>query len=198
MLKLKALDFADIETIRHWRNRPEIMRWCRQTSPISDRQQKEWFEAQHADPSIQMFKIMVEGQIVGVCGLTSINMVSRHAEFSLYTAPEYQRRGYARKALSTLFGFGFYSLNLNQIWGETLNGNHAARLFESLGMRADGTRRAFYFKDGQYIDAHLYSVLKDEYADNLRRASTPGQCRDPANPLVFTPATEAALSDEAG
>jgi RimJ/RimL family protein N-acetyltransferase len=110
-----------------------------------------------------MYAVTAQGGIVGVAGLTSIDRLARRAEFSLYIGPEHHGEGYGRKALIALFTKGFRDLGLNLIWGESFDGNPAIRLFESLGMIREGTRRDFYFKDGRFIDAHLFSIRSTEW-----------------------------------
>jgi ribosomal-protein-serine acetyltransferase len=161
---LLALDSHYATAARRWRNEPEIMNWCRQSDVISDKAQERWFLNQEQDPSVKMYAIEADC-FVGVCGFTSIDRISRRAEFSLYIAPEHQRRGLARKALKTLFTHGFINQNLNLIWGESFDQNPAISLFLELGMKQEGTRRDFYFKNGKFIDAHLFSMLYDEWRD---------------------------------
>jgi RimJ/RimL family protein N-acetyltransferase len=133
--------------------------------------QEGWFERQAKDPSVRMYRIEFGAEklreTVGVCGLTSLDFANRRAEFSLYIGPEHQQRGFGRRALATLLVHGFQNLGLNLIWGETFEGNHAAKMFESLGFKKEGTRRQFYWKDGRFIDAHLYSITRDEWMATL-------------------------------
>jgi ribosomal-protein-alanine N-acetyltransferase len=166
---LFPIDREHLETLRAWRNDPRIYRWCRQNVLISDADQEEWFDRQRRDSSIRMFLMREkeDGKPVGVCGLTSIDYVNRRAEFSLYTAPDLHNNGYGRNGLKTLFDYGFKTLGLNVIWGETFEGNPAARLFLKLGMKLEGVRRDFYFKEGQFIDAYLYSVLASEWCGRV-------------------------------
>lgn len=171
---LEALNAIQAERARKWRNDERIYKWCRQSDVISHADQMDWYERQRNDPTIKMYAIMQRHEksaidadrVVGVCGLTSIDTLNRRAEFSLYIAPEYQRKGLAKAALKTLLRHGFENLNLHLIWGETFDGNPAAKMFEHLGFRHEGTRREFYFKAGRYIDAHLYSVKREEVAWN--------------------------------
>lgn len=179
-VSLGPLDRVQIQKIRAWRNDPQIYKWCRQTDLIADADQEDWFERQRKDPGTRMYLIHAAGgDPVGVCGLTSIDHINRRAEFSLYIAPEHQKAGLGRLALQTLLTHGFSALNLHVIWGETFDGNPAAKMFEALGMKCEGTRRAFYFKEGRYLDAHLYSVLSFEWAALLR---TWGESGVPAGP----------------
>lgn len=166
---LGPLDSVYMAQAREWRNDPRIYKTCRQHDLIADYDQCEWYERQRKDPSVKMYAIMYSGYdsgkfdaLVGVCGLTSIDYVNSRAEFSLYVGPNHQGNGIGANALKTLLKHGFDNLNLHLIWGETFDGNPAARTFEKLGFKHEGTRREFYFKNGRYIDAHLYSVKRDE------------------------------------
>lgn len=166
-ITLGPLDSTDLGLIRSWRNDYNIWRWCRQVGFISDAEQIRWFNKQSEDPTIKMFKILAKTNEkavpVGVCGLTSLDYLNRRAEFSLYTAPDVQRRGIGQHALSILLEHSFNNLGLNLIWGETFEHNPAQRMFEKLGFKREGTRRSFYFRDGRFIDAHLYSITAEEF-----------------------------------
>lgn len=181
-MSLKALDLADAETARAWRNDYQIWQWTRQSDLISDLEQAAWYRRQSNDPTISMYKIVVQAnkaeEMVGVCGLTSIDRMNRRAEFSLYIAPAEQKKGYGRQALKLLFDHGFKNLGLNQIWGETFAGNPAIKLFAELGMKLDGMRRDFYWKDGRFLSAHLISILASEW-NQKHDSSTVDKPADP-------------------
>jgi RimJ/RimL family protein N-acetyltransferase len=171
---LAPLDSTDMALVRSWRNDYRIWKWCRQNDLISDVEQADWFRRQALDPAVKMWKLVaavggVEPKPVGVAGLTSICRVNGRAEFSCYVAPDVQGKGVGSAALRVLFDHGFDNLGLNLIWGETFDGNPAARLFERIGMVREGTRRSFYWRDGRWVDAHLFSVTREEW--NARRSA---------------------------
>lgn len=162
-----------MEQLRIWRNDYRIWQWCRQNDFITDVEQQRWFEAQNKDSSIKMYKILVqlnkkdaEPQLIpiGACGLTSIDLTHRRAEFSLYVAPAYQGNAFGNQALGVLLTHGFKNLGLNSIWGEVFDGNPALDKFLELGFKKEGLRRDFYFRDGKFIDAHLISIKATEWA----------------------------------
>jgi UDP-4-amino-4,6-dideoxy-N-acetyl-beta-L-altrosamine N-acetyltransferase len=163
-IKLGTINPEHLETLRRWRNEPEIWAWCRQSDLISFIDQEMWYRQLAEDPRSKMYLVLNEQRTpVGVCGFTDIHPLHRRAEFSLYIAKEYQKRTYGKKTLLTLFKHGFQNLGLNVIWGETFLGNHAAKVFENLGMESEGTRKQFYFKDGEFIDAFLYSITAEKW-----------------------------------
>lgn len=154
----------------HWRNLPEIRKWCRQYSLISPEEQAAWKGKIVGDPTIKMFGVQgldeVNGKYfndAGVCGLTSIDRVNQKAEFSLYICPEKQGRGYGANALWLLLWHGFHDQNLNRIWGESFDGNPAQEIFERAGMSLDGTFPQAYFREGKFIDSHIWSITRSEF-----------------------------------
>jgi RimJ/RimL family protein N-acetyltransferase len=163
-VSLQSIAREDLPQMLKWRNDLRIWQWCRQYEPIHPVAHEKWYERQASDPKLSMFKIMTaKGGFIGVCGFTDIDLVNRRAEFSLYVGPEYHGKGYGQACLKTLFTHGFKNLGLNVIWGETFFGNSAANMFEKIGMKKEGVRRQFYFRDGRFIDATLYSITASEW-----------------------------------
>lgn len=160
-----------------WRNDPAIWKWCRQNSLLTKNDQYEWEHKIENDPKIKMFGIMKKeycpdglptGFItydVGVCGFTSIDRTNQSAEFSLYIAPQFQRKGFAKDALFILLQHGFQDLNLNRVWGESFDGNPAQTLFKKLGMHLEGTLKEAYFRSGQFIHSHIWAITRKEFCE---------------------------------
>lgn len=162
-VQLDTINPEDVMRMRGWRNNAKIRKWCRQYDLISYRDQENWYDELSSRSDVRMYAIRMRNLLIGVCGLTDIDLINRRAEFSCYVAPEHQCKGHAKRALRTLFSHGFMALGLNGIWGETFDGNPAAKLFECLGMTKEGSRRDYYFRDGHFIDAHLYSLLRSDW-----------------------------------
>lgn len=163
-IRLGPLSNIDPSVLRGWRNDFNIYRWCRQIDPIEVWEHGAWIESLAHRSDIKMHLIMkLDGTPIGVCGLTSIDMVNRSAEFSLYIEPGSQRGGYGQAALKTLCAYGFLMLGLNHIFGETLADNPAAYMFTRVGFTFDGIRRRYYYRYGRFIDAHLYGLLDEEF-----------------------------------
>jgi len=161
--ELRKIRREDLEFLFRCRNDLRVRRWCRQVEDLSWPGHEKWFEWQAHDPQTFMYAVIVDDQIIGVAGLTSVDYFARRAEFSLYIDPNIHWRGLGKRTLYTLFRHGFSALNLNRIYGETFVGNPAANLFDKLGMEREGVRREFYYKDGNYIDCILYSINRERF-----------------------------------
>ena len=153
------------ELAMEWRNHPDIWSWCRQNNILTQADQDRWLERIKNDSSIQMYGIRVlpDRELVGVCGLTSINYHHRTAEFSLYIAPEHQGNGYGTLALKGLLDYGFNRLNLQCIWGEVMEENPALEIFLKIGFALGTKCRSRYFKERKYINSYQIDMLASEY-----------------------------------
>lgn len=161
---LAPIDQDFIYAMRDWRNDYRIRKWTRQNDLLSHLDQDDWYEKQHQDPKIRMYTVVdLSKKVLGVCGLTGIDLVNRNAEFSLYIVPAFHRKGHGKKALKTLISHGFNTYGLEVIWGESFVNNPATKMYEGIGFSLDGVRRNFYYRDGRFVNAHLFSILRSEW-----------------------------------
>ncbi len=147
--------------MRKWRNREDVRKYCRQNDLITEEAQLKWFDSLPSDPTVKMYRIVLEnGKDVGVCGLTSIDLWNRRAEVSLYTVPyDY---GIEKAALLTLIRHAFSTLGLQSLYLESFKPEDRRQLYVDCGFNPEGTRRQFYFREGKFQDAYLYSLLATE------------------------------------
>jgi RimJ/RimL family protein N-acetyltransferase len=61
----------------------------------------------------------------------------------------------------------FRNLNLHRVELSVLQTNdRAIRFYEKLGFNYEGKKRKARFKQGQYVDLLLYSMLESEYTED--------------------------------
>lgn len=160
---------ADIPTeARQWENLQEIRGMNPQIGLLSQSDYEGWLTSLNGNPTVHMFGLASEHngmwQDVGLCGLSGINYPHGGAEFSLYVIPPWRGRGLGTAGLKTLLRFGFEELRLHRIWGESFETNHKAfKVFERCGLAREATLNHTYFKEGNFIDSHIYSILSIEW-----------------------------------
>jgi RimJ/RimL family protein N-acetyltransferase len=167
---LRALERADLETLRSFVNDPEVMRFSNTFRPISDEQQEAWWQrTSHAADAV-WFGIedirSGRGKLVGTCCLVDADWVSRVAELRIRIGDkEAWGHGLGTEACALLVAFGFEHLNLGRIWLRVFGSNgRAIRLYEKMGFVTEGRLRRAAFIQGVEEDVVLMGLLREEWA----------------------------------
>lgn len=131
-----------------------------------DSQIKFWEDCvSHSNDKIQLGICPTGGEsIVGIVSLSDIDYINRKAEFSIVIGNrEFQNVHIFTEASRLIFRHGFYSLNLNKIYGGSVSRDLVALLCRLLKCKEEGILRQEVFKNGKYLDVYRYAALRDEY-----------------------------------
>jgi len=80
--------------------------------------------------------------------------------------PKARGNGHASQAACLLVNHLFSTRPLERIQATVVVGNDAScRVLENAGMQRDGVYRRVFFLHGQYVDMHLYSIVRDDWHD---------------------------------
>jgi [ribosomal protein S5]-alanine N-acetyltransferase len=112
------------------------------------------------------FAITVSDAVVGGIGFQLTDPartgVSRHvAEFGYWLGEEFWGRGIMSEAVPAFVEWGFSALDLVRIEAFVYARNPAsAHVLRKAGFAFEGTLRARYFKEGEFIDALAYAKVR--------------------------------------
>lgn len=168
---IAPLEKQDIGSIKDWRNRQ--MTALRQSEPLTDEHQTKWYEGLAKDDSQLVFGIRLEeggaSRLIGYCALVRIDRVNNRAELSFLVDPsraedEDLYRDDMISALALLCRHGFEVAKLHRIYTETFEfrESHIAVL-EDFGFVRDGVLRSHQYKNGEYVDSIIHSILDEEW-----------------------------------
>ncbi len=165
---LRAVEPADLEQLREWRNLPQLRRNFREHREIGPDQQRRWYETTVVDGAgVLMFAIVSadSGRLLGAAGLAGIDWVSRRSEFSIYIGSDnaYIDDHYAPDAARVLLRYAFRQLGIHRVWAEIYEYDELKRgLLDSLGFKLEGRHRQHHFADGVWHDSLFYGLLGGE------------------------------------
>ncbi|SFM89057.1 GNAT family N-acetyltransferase [Methanolobus profundi] len=167
-LYLSNIEFTDLENIKIWRN--EQMSVLRQWKPLTDRNQDKYWDVIANNNDSVLFSIIDENdRFIGYCGLTNIDYISSRGELSFLLDTDLDRNSIKHDTtllavLKMLSKYGFGQLNLNKVFTETyVYREEHIRTLERFGLKRDGILRKHVFKNGQYHDSMIHSMLRSEY-----------------------------------
>ncbi|MEP7147127.1 MAG: GNAT family protein [bacterium] len=107
---------------------------------------------------------------IGNIAIKKIDRINRSAELAIIIGDKnYWNKGIGSDAYRLLIDYGFNTLNLNRISsGQTVSNTGMIRVCEKMGMKKEGTLREVLFKDGEYINAVIYSIILKDYRKNKK------------------------------
>jgi UDP-4-amino-4,6-dideoxy-N-acetyl-beta-L-altrosamine N-acetyltransferase len=126
VVRLSPLSIEDIELLRHWRNREDIVRYMEFQKHITAQEQRDWFE--HLDSQRDhYFIIKWQEQSVGMAHVNMVDETSQSAQVGLFMGePAFSGTGIALKASLSLLEFAFESLGLMKVWAKVHQSNRVA------------------------------------------------------------------------
>jgi len=103
---LFRVDSADSETVRAWRNAPDVRAAMYTRHEISADEHESWWDRHVSDPARHMFIAALDGVMLGVVSV-SWPPGAKHASWAFYAAPDAPRgAGRRMEALALELAFG--------------------------------------------------------------------------------------------
>lgn len=170
MFRLRELERKDLQEINKWRNNPELIELL--GAPfryINLDVDVKWFESYMSNRGNAVRCAITEDNqddILGLVSLVSINYMNQSAEFHIMIGDTVnQGRGIGTFAVNEMLNHAFNNMNLQRVELTVLDDNERAKhLYEKCGFVYEGRKRKAKYKNGQFVDMLMYSILKSEFS----------------------------------
>lgn len=171
MYKLRELARKDIEFINNWRNDPELISFL--GAPfryINVDVDENWFDNYMSNRAhVVRCSIVTESddKVLGLVTLASIDQLNQSAELHIMIGEKDSRgKGMGTFAVTEMLKHAFNNLNLHRVELSVLSTNKVAqKLYEKCGLVREGTKRKAVYKNGQFVDMHIYAVLREDFKE---------------------------------
>jgi RimJ/RimL family protein N-acetyltransferase len=187
-LRLRPWRAEDVDAVYHACQDPDILRWTTLPSPylwehavsfVTGRSPAAWASGTGAHFAVLDAS---SGELLGSCGLVSIDTVLNSGEIGYWTAPWARGRGVAVRATRAVARWAFDSLGLSRLVWQAEVGNHPSRLVAlRVGFRVEGQLRLARPHSRGTADGWIGSLLPGEITNSeteaLPPASTAGAVR---------------------
>jgi UDP-4-amino-4,6-dideoxy-N-acetyl-beta-L-altrosamine N-acetyltransferase len=137
-VRLRPLEYQDIEKVRNWRNDPEVAQFMVFRGIITKEQQEAWFRRIQNERSFYAI-IVVNDADIGLADLKNFSEDARSAEGGIFIhAKSFQNSIYGYAVSVLLLDFAFLTLDLEMVKAKIVNDNlRAIRFNESVGYIRD-------------------------------------------------------------
>ncbi len=171
-IRLRAMEPADLSNLVRWMNDPEVIENLLVYTPLSSVDEQNWFDGMMKRPKEEhayVIEILEDGAWIPI-GSTNFHLLdwnNRSAELGLSIGEKmYWNHGYGRDTVRLMLRYAFNDLNLNRVSLTVFDTNERGKkAYLAAGFVEEGRLRQDIYKNGQYHDTFIMSVLRDEWQD---------------------------------
>lgn len=177
-LNIIPLERRHLESLRKLRLDYSTWHYLSDAHPINDLQQEKWFERISSDHTKMYFAIEVPGMIrgvstspafresdfAGVIRSDEYDKTNRSIRVGVDIDPLFRGNGYGTEALRGYIDYLFQQLNIHRVWLLVAQPNIVAKnLYNKIGFTSEGAYREALFRDGEYFDYEIMSLLSTKW-----------------------------------
>ena len=166
---LRALEIDDYVLINKWRNDPEITKYMGgNVFLVSSEREKKSIENKIFDDTKNVYFAICEiesNKFIGYSSINNIDIRNLKAEWggTLIGDKEFIGKGLGKEASAIMLRFLFDQYPINKCYAYCLEEHPATpKLFSSLGFQKDGVLRKDVFKNGEFKNILIFSILREE------------------------------------
>ena len=167
---LRPAEREDLATFVRWLNDAEVAENLALRAPMSLAMEEAWFEdmlsRQGSTDYHFVLCLLADDRPIGTIGLHRVDRDNGSAEFGIAIGEKSEwGKGYATDGLRAICNFGFGELRLERIALQFYAGNERGRrAYEKAGFVHEGVMRRARYHHGKYVDVHLMSMLREDWA----------------------------------
>lgn len=167
---LRPVEKKDLEWIRKLRNDESTWSQLGTFTFIYEATQKNWFENLNKTENKEYLVFAKGRKNLGLVRLTEIDKANRSMCVGGDILPKFRGKGLSKIMYKLIFKLGFDVLGMNRLWLLVLETNKIAiNAYRSIGFVEEGRQRQAIFRNGDFIDYVLMSILANEYYEKFSR-----------------------------
>jgi len=164
-VNLRAMEMEELPIVAEWFNSPEVFGAY---NPLLQMPKAD-VEKLFASPNeLKLFIVeKKDGTKVGfVAHFCVIHIDGRLLEIGYSFVPNERGKGYCTEAATMMVDYLFLSKDVGRIQAQTDERNVASqRVLEKAGFKKEGVLRRSIFIGGEWRDAYIYSILREEWKE---------------------------------
>ena len=172
-VNLRIMEKDDLPLFVEWVNKPEVFGEYNPLHQMSKTEAEKMFENPHEEKSFIIEK--KDGSKIGfIAHFYVLHVAGRQLEIGYSLVPSERGKGYCTEATQLMVDYLFLSKDTMRIQAQTDPRNVAShKVLEKVGFKNEGTLRKSFFMRGEWRDAYIYSILREEWKEPKILTRTP-------------------------
>jgi UDP-4-amino-4,6-dideoxy-N-acetyl-beta-L-altrosamine N-acetyltransferase len=168
MIEMRNLCLGDSETVRRWRNKPEVARYMYNQHEIGVEEHERWFRHMLTDSSVRYWMIVCDGEDVGVANLVNIDQEARSCSWAFYLGSDTVRgRGLGRVVEWFVLNYVFEQMKFAELHCEVLTTNQPViNLHKTFGFRLNPEKTKHVSTEGKTYDIVALLMARADWEQN--------------------------------
>jgi RimJ/RimL family protein N-acetyltransferase len=164
-VNLRIMEKDDLPLFVEWVNKPEVFGEYNPLHQMSKTEAEKMFENPHEEKSFIIEK--KDGSKIGfIAHFYVLHVAGRQLEIGYSLLPNERGKGYGTEATQLMVDYLFLSKDTMRIQAQTDPRNVAShKVLEKVGFKNEGTLRKSFFMRGEWRDAYIYSILREEWKE---------------------------------
>ena len=164
-VNLRLMEKEDLPLIAEWFSSPEVFGEYNTLRQMSKAEAEKMFES-----PLELKPFIIEKKDGGKIGFVShfyvLHPAVKQLEIGYILVPSERGKGYCTEAVNIMVDYLFLSKESRRIQAQTDLRNVASqKVLEKVGFKKEGTLRKNFFVRGEWRDAYLYSILREEWKE---------------------------------
>jgi RimJ/RimL family protein N-acetyltransferase len=164
-VNLRIFEKEDLPLFAEWANKPEVFGEYNPLHQMSKTEAEKIFESPLEEKLFIVEK--KDGSKIGfVTHFYVLHVAGRQLEIGYSLLPNERGKGYCSEAIKIMVDYLFLSKDVGRIQAQTDPRNVASqKVLEKAGFKREGTLRRSFFMRGEWRDAYIYSILREEWKE---------------------------------
>jgi len=162
---LRIMEKEDLPLFAEWVNKPAVFGEYNPLHQMSRTEAEKMFE----NP-LELKPFIIEkkdGNKIGfVAHFYVLHVAGKQLEIGYSLVPSERGKGYCTEAVKIMVDYLFLSKDTMRIQAQTDQRNVGSqKVLEKAGFKKEGTLRKNFFMRGEWRDAYIYSILREEWKE---------------------------------
>ena len=165
-MNLRVVEKEDLALLAEWVNKPEVFG---EFNPLRQASRLD-MERMRGDGRFEAGEFFIENKDGGKVGyvwhFNVLHPAGKLLEIGYFLLPDERGKGYGTEAVLIMVDYLFLSRDVRRVQALVDVRNVASgRVLERAGFKREGTVRKVFFMRGDWRDAYLYSILREEWKE---------------------------------